>query len=73
MDYLTKLYSVFDGAEDDFLEMQKKVRDEYKKKGYAHHWVTDEDDAPPSRAPQPARRRTRPGVMKHKGGMMKIN
>jgi hypothetical protein len=74
VDYLTKLDSVFDGADDDFLEMQKRIRDEYEKKGYAHHWVTDdEDDAPPSRAPQPARRRARPGVMKHKVGMKKLN
>jgi hypothetical protein len=74
VDYLTKLNSVFDDADDDFLEMQKRVRAEYNKKGYAHHWVTDdEDDATPSRAPQPARRRARPGVMKRKGGMKKIN
>lgn len=74
VDFLTKLNSVFDGADDDFLEMQKRVRNEYEKKGYAHHWVTDdEDETHPARAPQPARRRARPGVMKHKGGMKKLN
>jgi hypothetical protein len=71
VDYFTLLFSAFDGADDEFLEMQKRVREEYKKKGYAHHWVTDdEDEAPPSRA---ARRRARPGVMKHKGGTKKLN
>lgn len=71
--YFTLLFSACDGVDDEFLEMQKEVREEYKKKGYAHVWVTDDEDEAP-RAPRPAaRRRARPGVMKHKGGTKKLS
>lgn len=70
VDYFTLLFSAFDGADDDFLEMQKRVNEEYKKKGYAHHWVTDDEDEAPRALRPVARGRARPGVI---GGTKKLN
>ncbi|KAJ1273971.1 hypothetical protein BS78_05G027200 [Paspalum vaginatum] len=65
-DELDKL--VYDGLDDRFLKFQKSVREEYEKKGYAHGWETDDEEDQRQPPPRPARRRPRPGVLKHKGG-----
>lgn len=69
LEYFDKADAVFHGADNHFLEMQKRIREEYQNKGYADYWVTDDEDG----APRPARRRVRPGVMKHKGGTKKLS
>uniref|UniRef100_A0A0D9ZQ95 Uncharacterized protein n=1 Tax=Oryza glumipatula TaxID=40148 RepID=A0A0D9ZQ95_9ORYZ len=74
-DYWARKNKIHDEGAKPILEKQERIRKEYKEKGYAEYWITDDEDqaATRSRAPAPGRRRGRPGVTKkHTGGTKKL-
>ncbi|XP_052152654.1 uncharacterized protein LOC127770926, partial [Oryza glaberrima] len=74
-DYWARKNKIHDEGAKPILEEQERIRKEYKEKGYAEYWITDDEDqaATRSRAPAPGRRRGRPGVTKkHTGGTKKL-
>ncbi|KAJ1254566.1 hypothetical protein BS78_K033600 [Paspalum vaginatum] len=73
LEHSEKRDAVLYAADADFLQYQRRIREEYEKTGFAYGWETDDED---EEAPRPAparRRRARPGVMKHKGGTKRLN
>uniref|UniRef100_A0A0E0KUT7 Uncharacterized protein n=1 Tax=Oryza punctata TaxID=4537 RepID=A0A0E0KUT7_ORYPU len=74
-DYFARKNRIHDEGAKPILEEHERICKEYKEKGYAEYWITDNEDqaATQSRAPTPGRRRGRPGVTKkHNGGTMEL-